>query len=221
MTRLTVISALVLGLAVSAAAQVVGVVPIPLPPVPVTGLAGTVIDQNGNLLVFETRYTFPAGTNLNSRILRVSPTPTTRITPVLASGTAGTAREYAGVTLQVVGVGRWGVYAILTAISTDQNNRTLVTRRLAVINAGVSGTSLPDNANGFVSTELAPNVGQIDVARSPDQSPDTLYAAVSSYPVVLLTPNVGTFPPAPGSGRKVTIYKYAGGQFSSADVPLP
>ena len=230
MSRLFWILTLVLTFTLSASAQrtVPGVTtPVPLPPgdpgsgsdvagVPISvGPSGvSYVDQYGNLLVFDTRYALAQATATNVR-RRVSPIPTTRVTVLLSSGAIGGTREYAGSAFQLVGVGQWGTYAIVTTFTQDTDGRVSFSRKLVAINAGVAGTSLPQRVADFVSIGIADNVFQIDVVRAVDHAADTLYAVAGASPIVLLSP--GTVP-----GRIATIYKYVGGAvFLSNTVNLP
>ena len=189
------------------------IVPVPLPGVN-TGSGSAIayygpgltqVDNNGNLLVFDTKYAY-AELDLSNLRARYSPVVTTRISVVLSSGAVAATREYVGAFFQVVGVGRWGTYAILS---------TTAVRKLIAINAGVAGGSLPQTVAGFVSTDVADSVGQIDVVRASDASADTLYAVANSSLIALLTN------PSTTSTRTIVTYKFAGGAFSSIKADLP
>jgi hypothetical protein len=183
------------------------------------GLGNTIVDNNGNLLIIETQYAYSQPPIVVPRV-RTFPTPTTKITPVLSSGVLGAARTYAGVNLHVLGVGNWGVYALMTTISNEQDSRVIITRRLVVLNAGIDGAGLPANASTLISTDLPANFGSINVVRGANQDPDTLYIAAGSVLPVVLLPD-SRYPPAP-FGRRILIYKYAGGaQFTNVTVDLP
>src|SRR5215475_2201145 len=97
-------------------AQVGGGVPAPFPgvaPVPFYGPSTSVIDRNGNLLVFDALYSYP--TPMPAQPVILQPTPAkTRVTVITTDGTAKPPVEY-DVSFQGVGAGWYAVYAIVSA----------------------------------------------------------------------------------------------------------
>jgi hypothetical protein len=82
------------------------------------GASNSIIDQNGNLIIFDVSYTYPPTANQSSPV-RFPPIAKTHVTviAITATGTPTitpkTSFDYDGA-LQVVGVGRRAVYAIVS-----------------------------------------------------------------------------------------------------------
>src|ERR1700733_8705550 len=85
-----------------------------LPSAVSTPSTNSVIDQNGNLMIFDVSYSYPTAANRSTAVF-FPPVVTTRVTviTVTAGATAKTSFDYPGA-LQVAGVGRYAVYAIDT-----------------------------------------------------------------------------------------------------------
>src|SRR5437879_4561606 len=87
----------------------------PIAPVPY-GLSNSVIDHNGRLLVFDVTYQYPSplpGQPGQPVDFRFPPTRTTRVTIIESDASRKRDAQYPGA-FQVVGVGRYAVYALVT-----------------------------------------------------------------------------------------------------------
>jgi hypothetical protein len=131
MRRLVVIL-IVLSTGSMAYAQVGGsVLPVPVPgvPIPFYGWNSSALDHNGNLLVFDTMYSYqmPMATQ---RVVQ------TRLTIIASDGTVKQPVQYPGA-FQVVGTGWFAVYAIVNTYVAGQTP----TRRLVAFNV-VAGVPL-------------------------------------------------------------------------------
>jgi hypothetical protein len=182
---------------------------VPMPPVPFPyGTSVSAIDQFGNLLVFDTVYTYVAPVPGQP----VTPSaPMTRITVVPGSG-QGTplTKEYPATTVQILGTGQQAVYAIAYSY-TISNGKLTNTRTLVAIDVGSAGVSLPDKFSGFPPASLLPR-GDAKLWRGADShSPDMISSVDPPANPMSATP----------VARQARIIKFDGIKFSSTDVPLP
>jgi hypothetical protein len=183
--------------------------PGPLPPVPAFGSTTSVIDHNGNVLVFDLLFSAPMAGQ--------TPVVKTRVTVVTADGTAKPPVEYAGA-FQLIGAGWYAVYATTNAYAYTAAPTTIVpTRRLVAFNAiaGVLPSILP--------SVDAPLRADIKLSASRDNTGSDIISFVDplSDPRIL-TPTTSTTT-APITRRFAQIVKYAGlGNFVvGAQIPLP
>ena len=195
----------------AAYAQVTGSVfpvPSPLPLVPFFGSSTSVIDHNGNLLVFDIQYSYTNSTPSQ-------PVVQTSVTVITADGTVKPAVQYPGA-FQVIGAGWYAVYATTSAFTAGPTTIT-PTRRLVAFSvaAGVPLSPLPGVD--------APFRAEIKVSAARDNTaPDIISFVDPLSDPRILAPTVGT-PTAPVARRFAQIVKYAGGaNFSvGAQIPLP
>jgi hypothetical protein len=78
----------------------------------------SVIDHGGRLLIFDASYVYPPFLAGPSIPVRFPPTVTTRVTLIDSTATNKQDAQYDG-TFQVVGVGRYAVYAIITSYAAS------------------------------------------------------------------------------------------------------
>jgi hypothetical protein len=179
------------------------------------------VDPHGNLLIFDTSYAFTsvvlAGnveTSVNIPVtvppVRQLVTPSTKVT-VIPGGT-GTAisKVYSG-TFEIVGTGKWALYAIVTPYVTSTNQVTVGARELIAIDAGPSGNVLPE-LSGFFNTAL--NNGDVKLNASTGSAPDILYNLQKGLPIL---PPVS----ATAVARVERTITFGGTGFAHIDVSLP
>jgi hypothetical protein len=134
---------------------------VPLPPVPYQySTRVSANDQFGNLLVFDTLYSYVVPVPGQP----ITPSaPKIRITVVPGNG-QGTplTQEYAATTFQILGTGQQAVYAIAYSY-TITNGKLTNTRTLVAIDVDSAGVSLPADVSGFLlripCREEMPNFG--------------------------------------------------------------
>ena len=190
-------------------AQITGTippVPIPLPPVSFFGSSTSVLDHNGNLLVFDVQYSLPT-------TMPAQPAIQTRITVIAADGTAKPPVQYPGV-FQVIGGGWYAVYATINGYVAGPT-AVAPTRRLVAFNvvAGVPLSPLP-----YIDTPLRAEI-KLSPARDNTASDIISFVDPPSDPRILV-PTAGT-PTAPITRRFAQIVKYAGGTNFAAATPIP
>ena len=195
-------------------AQVGGGVPAPFPgvaPVPFYGPSTSVIDRNGNLLVFDALYSYPTPMPAQPVILQ-STAAKTRVTVITTDGTAKPPVEYDGA-FQVVGVGWYAVYAIVNAYVAEPT-AVPPTRRLVAFNVVVAGVPLSPLPAIYV-----PLRAEVQLSAARDSSGSDIISFVDplSDPLTLAPP-AGT---APIARRFAQIVKYAGGANFVAGTPIP
>ena len=172
------------------------VIPVPYYP------SGSVVDNYGNIIVFDFIYTNPP--ILPGQMLPALPAiPKTRVSVVPPGGGTVVTQEYSA-TFQIIGTGQWGVYAIGT-VYTLTNNQLSSIRSLVAVDVGSGGVNLPPDFSGFPSTPLPPT-GDAQLVRSSDGLPDTIYSVEPAAPQVV-----------PRIARIITF----NGTFKSTDVNLP
>ncbi len=223
---------LLLGLLLVTTAANAQVFPLPLtPPGIATTFAPTftnsVIDHNGNVMIFDPSQ-FYAPSPDQPRVMAF-PSPKTHLTVITADGQSKKAFDYDG-SLQVIGVGRRAVYAVLATYSVSVSPApnpagsptggvatatagaiaVSVTRKLVALNV-VAGT-LPSTLPSLSS------IGGADVKVSPvgdDGAPDSiaLIDSVSSIGPVVSS----IFSPA----HAVRLFTFDGAKFSDPKDPIP
>src|SRR5262245_6229180 len=179
--------------------------PVPLPPVPFYGSSSSVIDHNGNLLVFDIQYSYPTPVMGQPTI---PPTIQTRVTVIAPDGTVKPSASYPGA-LQVIGAGWYAVYAVINTYSTGPTTM-LPTRRLVAFNvvAGVPLSPLP--------AVDAPIRAEIKLYAAKDNTGFDLITFVDppSDPRILA-------PTASPVARLAHIIKYVGGANFVVGTPIP
>jgi hypothetical protein len=207
--RRLVLILIVLSVASAAHAQVISSTLSGLIPAPFYGANNSVIDHNGNLLVFDVLY---------SSSMLIGPvaasTMKTRVTVVSPDGTAQPPVEYPG-TVQVIGAGWYAVYAILYTYPGASAAST-TTRSLVAFNVidGVPLSPLPSIP--------APTQAAVELSPARDNTaPDLISFVDPRSNSLILTPMAGAT--APITPRYAQIIKYAGGAsfVPGPRVPLP
>jgi len=192
-------------------AQVTGTIPpipIPLPPVSFFGSSTSVIDHNGNLLVFDIQYSYSA-------TMPAQPAIQTRITVIAADGTVKLPVQYPGA-FQVIGAGWYAVYATINAYTAGPT-AIVPTRRVVAFNvvAGVPLTPL--------TSVDAPLRAEIKLSPARDNTaPDIISFVDPLSDPRILAPTAGA-PTSPIVRRFAQIVKYGGGaNFAvGTQIPLP
>jgi hypothetical protein len=199
--------------------------------------SNSIIDQNGNLIVLDVSYSYPpvTGSSLTARFPTVAKTHVSVIT-VTTSGANKTSFDYAGA-LQILGVGRHGVYAVVstytpstTPLPTPAGNGSAGTsggpialppivpvlftmnRKLVVMNA-VAGTlpaSLP-------SIDLLSG-DEVKISAAGDSGPLDTIALIDSplWPPILASATTSS------SSHSVRLFTFDGGSFAPVNqTPIP
>ena len=94
----------------SFAGALFGQVAVPLPPV-FSGLSSSVVDSNGNLLIFDNSFAVPLG------VMATTFSSKTHVTVVGPDGKTTNGTDYSGA-FQILGVGRDAVYALVSTFGT-------------------------------------------------------------------------------------------------------
>jgi hypothetical protein len=211
--------------------------PIPLTPPVYSTYSNAVFDQKGNLLVFESSYTY-------TQVIGLVPTIKTHVTVITGDGKTKKGFDFDG-SFQILGVGRQAVYAIensyapiamtlpvpptitgggtgvvvATANAGAVANlipvRFSVKRRLVALNV-VAGT-LPATLPGV---DLLGYGGDVKIsAAGNDGAPDNLAIIDAPVPVPLAPPTGSGTTTAPRSlSRSVTLYTFDGSTFTKIDT---
>jgi hypothetical protein len=206
--------AIVLVFSVSAIAAMAQVAVAPVP-VPISyGFSNSVIDHNGRVLVFDAMYSYPPLLDIQAIPVRFPPIVTTQVTVIATDAKSTQNSQYQG-TFQVVGVGRYAVYAIVTnytIVANPVQAPTSITRQLVAL--GPSFPTLPSIDVPFDVNIKVSAVGD-------DGAPDTI-ALVPNVVTPLLAGSTGTvlpLPPVPSQPRTVQMY-VSDGNFLKALPPV-
>ncbi len=205
-------------------AQVAGggtVMPMPIPPigpVPVYGPSMSIIDHNGNLLIFDVNYAYPTPPPGTPRILTRIPTSKTRLTVVSHNGHKDAPKEFEGA-IQVLGAGYYAVYVILSSytINSASGSTAAVTittkRQLMAIN--VDSTTQPAPLDAPIRADIRLSAA-VDA-----QHLDTLsFVDPPSNPMILAP--AGVTPTSPAIQRFARLITCDGKAFNSTEpIPLP
>jgi hypothetical protein len=186
-----------------------GLISPTMPPIPYQYTSSvSAIDQFGNLVVFDTVYSYPVPVPGQT----VTPSaPKTHITVVPGSG-QGTplTKEYPATTFQILGTGQQALYAVAYSY-TITNGRLINTRTLIAINVGPAGVLLPADVSGFPTANLLPR-GDAKLSRGEDiHSSDTISSVDPPTNPLSMTP----------VQRLARVIKFDGIRFTLTDVPLP
>src|SRR5262249_32662964 len=126
-------------------------------------------------------------------------------------------KQYSG-TFEVVGTGKWALYAVATAYATTNGQFDVGPRKLVAIDAGAAGNALPNDLSGFLNTDVNP--GDVKLKASTGTGPDTIFNVESaSFPIGLALPVPVT--PVPVKPRIARTITFDGTRFASTDVTLP
>jgi hypothetical protein len=115
--RLTVLVFALLSITITANAQIVipSPVPVPIPSPIVSAYSNSVIDHDGNVLIFDVSYIYSTPAADQPRFLNI-PTMKTHVTVIGSGGESKKGFDFDG-SFQVVGAGRRAVYAIVNTYS--------------------------------------------------------------------------------------------------------
>jgi hypothetical protein len=180
-----------------------------MPPVPYQYTSSvSAIDQFGNLLVFDTVYSYSVPVPGQT----VTPSaPKTHITVVPGSGQGmPLTKEYPATTFQILGTGQQALYAVAYSY-TIANGKLTNTRTLVAINVGSAGVLLPADVSGFPAANPLPR-GDAKLSRGEDiHSSDAISSVDPPTNPLSMTP----------VQRLARIIKFDGIRFTFIDVPLP
>jgi hypothetical protein len=199
-------AAIVLVVGFSAIAAIAQIAPISY------GFSSSSIDHNGRVLIFEGTYLYPPMPPVQPLAVRFPPKVTTQVSVIESDASSKADSQYDGI-FQVVGVGRYAVYAIVTDYSigvTTPQGSTSVTRRLVAL--GPLFPALPS-----VDVPLQADVKVSAVGD--DGAPDTI-AFIGNVPTPVIATATGTMGPLPSiptQPRIVQMLRSDGKSFT----PLP
>ena len=184
-------------------------------PIPISyGFSNSAIDHNGRVLIFDTTYSYTPLLDVQLIPVRFPPTVTTRVTVIASDASGKQDSQYDGI-FEVVGVGRYAVYAIITnyaIVSASGQSPVSPTRQLVAL--GPSFPTLPSVDIPLTATAKVSAVGDVG-------APDTI-AVVPNVITPLLAVSTGTvlpLPPTPVQPRTVQMYTFDGK--SQAFTALP
>jgi hypothetical protein len=171
--------------------------PIPLPPI-FSSFSNSVIDHNGNLLIFDNAYPVLVATSL-------SPAKT-HVTVISSDGKTQNRFDYDG-SMQILGVGENAVYAFVNGFvpSMTAPIGSTVTRRLVALHVDDAGT-LPAT---LPSLELSGNEDVKLSAGGSATAPDTIATIQSIFPPIAL----GTVSPISTSKHIIRLFTCDGKLF--------
>jgi hypothetical protein len=184
--------------AIVAAAQVVA----PVAPVSYT-FRNSVIDHNGRVVLFDGIYVYTPVRAVDVIPVRLPPTVKTRVTVIEPDASAKRDAQYDG-TFQVVGTGRYAVYAIITTYATTLEAALSLTRQLIAI--GPAFPTLPSIDVPLQSDVKVSAVGD-------DGDADTIVVVDNVLPVPVVgvaTGTVAPLPPMPVQPPTVRIFRSDG-----------
>jgi hypothetical protein len=193
-------------------------VTLPIAPLPY-GLSNSIIDHNGRLLIFDVTFDYSAVLSGTPPTFRPAPATKTKVTIIDSDGSTKHDSTFSG-TFQVVGAGRWAVYAIVTDNSvsaTPTQAPSAITRRLVAL--GPAFPTLP-------AVNLA-GEAQVKVSAVGDGSAPDMIVTITSSPSPVVLPPVGIMGPLPASpvqSRTVQMFQFNGSSFNpltSAPIPAP
>ena len=188
------------------------------------GFSSSVIDHNGRVLVFDGSYlyTLPPVKDVVQPVaipIAYPPTVRTQVTIIEADASSKQSAEYEG-SFQIVGVGRYAVYAIVTNYSAATSSGQAPTSTRQLVALGPVFPTLPSIDVPWGTDVKISAVGD-------DSAPDTI-AFLPGVITPLAVSSTGTVlpvPPTPNLQRKVQIYRYNGGNSfsgpSTVTIPNP
>jgi hypothetical protein len=157
----------------------------PLPPI-AFGFSNSVVDQSGNVLIFDE--SFPGFMGLGSTTAPSSLTPQTHVIVVSPDGKTINGYTYTG-TFQILGVGQNAVYALVNTFSmgtttTGAPPMPVFTRQLVALHVMPGTWSLPTTLTDLPSINVASNQEvRLSLAVGANM-PDTI-ALVSGSSIIL------------------------------------
>jgi hypothetical protein len=182
------------------------------------GFSNSVIDHNGRLWIFDITYDFPPPL---ANGVRPIPTRTTRVTLIESNGVTKSTAQFNGA-FQVVGVGRYAVYALITdyppftTVAQPAPPSMLPARSLVAL--GPDFPTLPSVAVPLQAEVKASAVGD-------DGAPDTIAVVdMTPSPILLGPAGVTTTVTIPTRLRTVQIFRSDGKSFTSltpSPIPVP
>jgi len=197
---------------------------IGVPSGPFSALSNSVIDHNGNLIVFDASYSYSANPN-QAFPIRFPPTVKTHVSviTIAASGATKTSFDYDGA-FQLVGVGRRAVYAIVSAYTVPTTAMPIavnVARRLVALNAvaGTLPTSLP-------SIDLLSG-DDVKISADDDGSGAETIALIGSSLAILppiAFPGGTTTTTSTSASHSIRLFTFDGGSFTKINqtpISLP
>jgi hypothetical protein len=187
------------------------------------------VDPHSNLLIFDTSYALSSvvagivesatqgvvNIPVTMPPVRQLVTPSTKVTIIPGGTGQPITKTYAG-TFEIVGSGKWALYAIATPYSTNNNQVVVGARKLIAMDAGASGTGLPTDLSGFLNTAL--NNGDVKLNASTGSAPDTLYNLQNG---LMILPPVSATAASTAASRVERTITFDGTRFTSTDIPLP
>jgi hypothetical protein len=199
--------------AVLATAQIT-VAPAPIPIA--YGFSNSVIDHNGRVLVFDASYTYPPIMTVQpvASPIRFPPIVQTHVTVIESNASSKQDAHYDGA-FQILGVGRYAVYAIITkyAIAAPPPQGPVsVTRQLVAI-----GPAFPTLPSIDVPSQTDVKISAV----GDDGTPDTIaFVPIVITPLVAAAAGTATgiiqpVPPIPTPARTVQMYQFNGTTFTA------
>jgi hypothetical protein len=186
-------------------------------PVPVSyGFSNSVIDHNGRVLILNATYSYPPVLDGQALAVRFPPIVTTHVTVIASDANSKQDSQYQG-TFQVVGVGRYAVYAIVTSYpttSTASQAPASMTRQLVAL--GPSFPTLPS-----IDIALGDDVKVSAVGDG--SAPDTIAIVAKAVAPLASSPLpsnpipriVGPLPSIPTQPRTLQMYLSDGNSFKA------
>ena len=199
---------------------VVEAIPAAIPtiaPIPY-GFSNSVIDHSGRVWILDVTYVYPLPL---ANGIRPSPTRTTRVTVIESDAKTKSTAQFNG-TLQLVGVGRYAVYAVIT------DYPTLTTSARPAQPFGLTTRSLVALGSAFPSlpSEAVPLQAEVKVsAVGDDGAPDTIaFVDTTAFPFILGPTGVTPTVTIPTRLRTVQMFQSDGKSFTRltpSPIPIP
>jgi len=201
---------------------VVEAIPAAIPtiaPIPY-GFSNSVIDHSGRVWILDVTYEYPLPL---ANGIRPSPTRTTRVTVIESDAKTKRTAQFNG-TIQLVGVGRYAVYAVITDYPTLTTSAQpaqpaqpwLTTRSLVAL--GPLFPSLPSEAVPLQAEVKVSAVGD-------DVAPDTIaFVDTTAFPFILGPTGVTPTVTIPTRLRTVQMFQSDGKSFTRltpSPIPIP
>lgn len=238
--RRVILLLLVLCSSSAAFSQVAGTI-APVPPVimPYYGPSISVVDHNGNLLVFDVTYSYTAPA-ANTTILRLVPASKTRLTVIRSNGQPDKPVEFEGA-FQVLGAGWYAVYAVSNTYTLSSGGGG--TSGGSVVGAIGGGSGVLNNAGTMISFTTrrkliaistdptvhvpdplnVPLRSEVKLTSSPDGlAPDTISFVDPQLNPLILAPTGQTAAPLNLRYAQIITWDGKSPAFAKTDpVPLP
>jgi len=204
-----------------AGSESIGAIPS-FAPASYSGFSASAIDHGGNLLVFDTMYSYPVAVPGQPTNVRPVPSVKTRVTVITGDGKKMNPVEYDG-SFQVIGTGAHAVYASVTeytasTVSTGGSTTPAplftTTRQLVALNAvaGILTASLPR-----IDVALR---AEVKLAPATDNAAADTLSIVDMIPSPMIMAPMGTTT-APTVQRFAQLVKYLSGvTFDTSIKPI-